>query len=1067
MSRARTVSGAGLSALLVFGSLTGVALAAGDEDLTGSTAAATRASEPPDEAGQSGDQTTPSEPAASPEPAAPEEEAAVDPGRGEGAADSDQAAVSGDPAGTGAGEELDEKPPPDESSEAADAVEDEPGAISPMSVPAPGSLGPGEAAVSVKVGGLRTGSTVISPLAGATLGLFASLSATSPVGEAWATCVSDADGDCTFIIPETGGSFVNPQANRDRELYVKAVSAPSGYTQYLAARLGVGGTVTPATYGFRVGSGTQLRSGNVYTSSGQGADFMLGTGQTGTASGGVFQFVRDNPVVQQCGLDVALVLDLSGSIAGYEDDLAGAANTLVTALTGTDSSVSLYTFATNSPAGSVPNHPAKQSVSTAAGAQTVKSWYSDADGDATFTASGGTNWDRGMWSVVSSGNAYDVAIVITDGNPTYYASPVEGYGNYTRFRELENGIFSANAIKDDGARVVALGVGSGVDSTASGLNLASISGPAAGSDYFQTTDYDQAAAVLREMISQSCAGTVTVVKQVVPEGTTGEDVTGATPAGGWTFGAASSNPDVTLAASGTTSTGTGAVNFPLAFATGTESTDLAFVEQPSAEQQDKYSLVTQGGRNAVCVDLQGGQSVDVTNQGELGFSIAGVDGGSNISCTVYNREVEQSASVVVDKHWVVNGTDYANGDQPGGLSAGLVLEGPGVASPSPQPWGSERMGYAVGETPSIDETTTIDPVMVGCTLDSQRVSEANGQAVDVDISGDQLYRPSLAVGENTFTITNTVTCETTLTLLKQVVGGEAEPGDWTFTVYTVPDDPGAGSPVAPFDGATLTQQVNGSFGVTSAIDPGTYQFAEADGPAWYYQQFRGDPDTQQETNPLSTGSWDCTHVDDSLTRVDEWNDGLNGGADVALGTHVSCIAYNLTGEVTLLKHVENDHGGTLSADEWSLTATPDPGVEGLGATSVAGDEKVTEANTFTVRPLHGYSISEAPAGGGDPAYFQVKVQRYLGEVAPDGSVDHDDDSLWEDVDPASVEVPNEDNVHDVYRFVNADVPLVSLPLTGGMASDLFTLIGGSILAVAVALGGWSRIRRAVAMRRSL
>ena len=56
---------------------------------------------------------------------------------------------------------------------------------------------------------------------------------------------------------------------------------------------------------------------------------------------------------------------------------------------------------------------------------------------------------------------FDIAVVITDGNPTVYGN-AEGPGNYTRFREVENGIFSANAVKNENTRMLAFGVGAGI-----------------------------------------------------------------------------------------------------------------------------------------------------------------------------------------------------------------------------------------------------------------------------------------------------------------------------------------------------------------------------------------------------------------------------------------------------------------------------------------------------------------------------------------------------------------------------------------------------------------------------
>ena len=54
-----------------------------------------------------------------------------------------------------------------------------------------------------------------------------------------------------------------------------------------------------------------------------------------------------------------------------------------------------------------------------------------------------------------------MAIVITDGSPTYYNEPAQGPGNFTRLRDVEAGIFSANAIKAQNTRVIAFGVGTG------------------------------------------------------------------------------------------------------------------------------------------------------------------------------------------------------------------------------------------------------------------------------------------------------------------------------------------------------------------------------------------------------------------------------------------------------------------------------------------------------------------------------------------------------------------------------------------------------------------------------
>ena len=94
-------------------------------------------------------------------------------------------------------------------------------------------------------------------------------------------------------------------------------------------------------------------------------------------------------------------------------------------------------------------------------------------------------------------------MVITDGNPTRYNDPAEGPSADGRVREMENAIFSANAVKHAGARVLAFGVGSGVTSPITADNLAAISGPTAyngtngaTADYYQTTNYPAAGTAL-------------------------------------------------------------------------------------------------------------------------------------------------------------------------------------------------------------------------------------------------------------------------------------------------------------------------------------------------------------------------------------------------------------------------------------------------------------------------------------------------------------------------------------------------------------------------------------------
>ncbi len=349
------------------------------------------------------------------------------------------------------------------------------------------------AVITVKVGSDRTGITGVTPLAGVTLVLNTGNAAgTAPsgtrpdgvsgTGAGWALCVSDVDGDCSFTVPNTQAT-PTVGVNRDKRFWVlQAGTSPAGYYSNPSLRTGgSSGAGTAMQYTFQ--TGTQLRAGTTYSSQ-NANDFMLSSGNSLlTASGGIWQQSRTNPALPaSCGLDVALILDLSGSVqtAGALPALKQAADTFVNSLVGTQSRMSLFSFSTISPAvGATQNYPSLTSVSTTAQANAFKNRY------AAWTATGNTNWDRGFGTAAAAnslGNNFDIAVVITDGNPTAYNDPSQGPGNTNRFRETENGIFSANALKHGpvGApaptRILAFGVGDGATGAATALNLRAISG---------------------------------------------------------------------------------------------------------------------------------------------------------------------------------------------------------------------------------------------------------------------------------------------------------------------------------------------------------------------------------------------------------------------------------------------------------------------------------------------------------------------------------------------------------------------------------------------------------------
>ena len=202
------------------------------------------------------------------------------------------------------------------------------------------------------------------------------------------------------------------------------------------------------------------------------------------------------------------------------------------------------------------------------------------------------------------------------------------------------------------------------------------------------------------------------------------------------------------------------------------------------------------------------------------------------------------------------------------------------------------------------------------------------------------YTATLSAPANDVTVTNTVTCDTRLTLVKQVFNGPATvlPTAWTLSAI-------------PPTGTTLTGQTGAPAITNAAVTPNTtYQLAESGGDPRYVQD---DNRTNLQINPLSTGSMTCVQIDAHGDVIPGYSDGINGGVSVPLGYSVRCTATNRTAPLILIKHVVNDNGGTASAATWTLTATPTtpPAVPaGLFAQTVTGSDTGSTTNTIFVRP---------------------------------------------------------------------------------------------------------------------
>lgn len=644
-------------------------------------------------------------------------------------------------------------------------------------VPAPSD---GTAVVTVRAGGDRISDDEVGPLADVQLGLFASQSATTPE----ALCTSDADGDCSFVLSG---------AQLGRTYWVGTVGVPAGWYANDALRTGPasGSSSTASAYRFPTPA---VEAGQTYRST---REFMISSSNSlPTRSNGVWQQSRVNPALDaKCGSDIAIVMDLSASVGSALPQLKQAADAFANALVGTPSRGSVFSFSRQSPsiesATGEPseNRPELVSLSTQAGADAFTAQY------AGWSLGSGTNWDRALQEVAAASPRYDVVVVLTDGNPDRWGT-THGDGSNTHFTDVEAAVFSANALKAEGSRIVSFGVGAGVQGV-SALNLAAISGPVAfdgdnlaEADFFQTPDYAGAAEQLGQLALAGCAGSLSVVKQIVPGNTTEEDVTGAVPAGaGWTFDAqpATAGTVIAPASATTVADGTGTVSFELTPPAGASASRVTVAER----QQDGHTLVTQGGQNARCVDLRTGERVPVTSSGATGFTVD-VPAAAAVSCTMYNRSPVPT-SVVVDKEWVVDGGRYPDGAQPAGITAALGLTGPGSAGTTPQPFGAVRDGYRAGDAVTISEVTTLEPEE--CSLVSSSVRSTTG----VTIAETVPAAVTLESGANAFVITNVVTCSSDPTPAPTEPGSGAEP----------PADTGP-LPATGLDGSRLAPTIAGA-----------------------------------------------------------------------------------------------------------------------------------------------------------------------------------------------------------------------------------------------------------------
>ncbi|GAA0423304.1 hypothetical protein [Leifsonia naganoensis] len=374
-----------------------------------------------------------------------------------------------------------------------------------------------------------------------------------------------------------------------------------------------------------------------------------------------------------------------------------------------------------------------------------------------------------------------------------------------------------------------------------------------------------------------------------------------------------------------------------------------------------------------------------------------------ISCTVTNTTT--ALSVQVDKTWIIKNSSGSvlgtynvpaqSSDTaqtvPAGFSAAPTLTG--QVEPA---FGVAYTGYVAGQAVTVGEGLVTVPT--GCTLTSQKMTAVNGTALST--AAALPYSGTLAgTSVPTFTITNTVTCAQTLTLVNKVGFGSLTASDWTLT-----GNGPTGTLVGP-NGRTGTAAVT-FIPVTPAAAYGLGSTSSAAGAQNY-----------------AASDWVCTAGGTSVP--------VSGNSVVVgYGQAVTCTVTQSTADVVILKHIQGSSG--LSAGQFTLTLTPPSDVG--SAVSFSGSESATAANSLEVKPGVSFSLTEQ-ALSSTTAYLAIGLQQ-----STDGG------SSWTNVSGSSF-IPVAGSTVQ-YRFVNQAVPALMLPLTGGVGLDVVAYWSIALLAAA-------------------
>lgn len=357
------------------------------------------------------------------------------------------------------------------------------------------------------------------------------------------SCTIGDKGYCDINIKVKEGS-------RNLEWYGKrvwAVQTKASDGAYWEDTIKTGSYESPQTDTWTIGYTDTLRGGRIFYPS------STGTNQT-RSFGAAVQALENPKLPATCnpGPKIAFVMDVSGSVRGaevgtYREALTGA-NGVVDQLSGTNTSISAYTFNWDSPSvntTAIGNYTDTVNVDTEK--EKAKAILNDRLGRDDDIL-GRTNWNSGIEAAYQGGKniydptrpdsrKYDIVVFITDGNPNTTGNDrYRPDGNAVSLRALEGGVYASNKLKAEGTRVIAVAAGKPGQNTPENLKL--ISGQKENEDYF-IGEWNQLATNLSSVVrAVSCQSNVSVTKKI-------KNADGSiTPGAAWEFEASSGDTSI-------------------------------------------------------------------------------------------------------------------------------------------------------------------------------------------------------------------------------------------------------------------------------------------------------------------------------------------------------------------------------------------------------------------------------------------------------------------------------------------------------------------------------------------